>query len=87
VIPDREEIAYLGVAGQRRLLADRVLSARQLVSTCLERIEALEPRLNAFVSLRAAAALEEAEGVQRSIDDGTGGPLAGIPLRSKTSTT
>jgi len=81
--PDREDIAFLGVVGQRRLLAEGLLSARDLVSICVERINALEPRLNAFVAVRAAEALEEAERVQPSIDDGTGGPLAGIPFAIK----
>ena len=77
------DIAFLGVAGQRRLLAEGGLTARQLVSLCLERIEAQDRQLHAFVSLRGGAALEEADRVQRAIDDGTAGPLAGIPFAVK----
>lgn len=80
---DPADVAFLGVVRQRRLLAEGGLSARQLVSLCLERIEAQDRQLHAFVSVRGAAALEEADRVQRALDDGTAGPLAGIPFAVK----
>ncbi len=66
------------------LMREKALSPVDLMKKTLARIEAVNPALNAFVALRAHAALEEAEKVQRQIADGkTPGPLAGIPLGAK----
>jgi Asp-tRNA(Asn)/Glu-tRNA(Gln) amidotransferase A subunit family amidase len=67
-----------------KLMREKALSPVGLMKKTLARIEALNPALNAFVALRAHAALEEAEKIQRQIADGkTPGPLAGIPLGVK----
>ncbi|HEY7537472.1 MAG TPA: amidase [Gaiellaceae bacterium] len=63
----------------RRLRAGE-LSPVEAVGSALERIEALDGRLNAFISLRAEEALAEAELAQRSSDRG---PLWGVPLAVK----
>lgn len=78
------ELAYLSVCEAAELLRSRRLSPRELVGACLERIESLNPRLNAFITVtaepaRAAAARAEAEihrGAYR-------GPLHGIPFALK----
>lgn len=69
-------------------LADAIrngeLSPVALVQSCLDRIDALNPSLNAFVALRREAALEEAAALQRQIVAGKRlGPLAGLPLGVK----
>jgi Asp-tRNA(Asn)/Glu-tRNA(Gln) amidotransferase A subunit family amidase len=56
---------------------DGRVTPRQLVEECLRRIDAANGDLNAVVSLRADAALAEADGHPRS------GPLAGLPLLVK----
>jgi hypothetical protein len=63
----------------RRLRAGE-LSPVEAVGSALERIEALDGRLNAFISLRAEEALAEAELAQRSSGRG---PLWGVPLAVK----
>jgi amidase len=62
----------------------RELSAREVVAAHLERIEAVNPTLNAIVSLRPEAALEEAEAADRRAARGEPtGPLHGLPIAIK----
>jgi Asp-tRNA(Asn)/Glu-tRNA(Gln) amidotransferase A subunit family amidase len=61
----------------------RRVSATELVTMALERIERLNPSLNAVTELRAEGALEDARGLDR---DGADGPLAGLPLLVKDNT-
>jgi amidase len=78
-----EDLAYSGLVRQREMLANRSLEARELMSLYLDRIERLNPRLNAFVSVRADAALRVAEEAQQSLDRGDPRPLLGIPFAIK----
>lgn len=69
-------------------LADAVrngeLSPVALVQSCLDRIDALNPSLNAFVAMRRDEALEEAATLQKLIVAGKRlGPLAGLPVGVK----
>src|SRR5688500_1306971 len=69
-------------------LADEVRtgkrSARELVGGALARIEAVNPVLNAFVSVDAEAALEAAARVDQRVAAGEDpGPLAGVPIGVK----
>ena len=60
------------------------LSPVALVQSCLDRIDALNPSLNAFVALRREEALEEAAALQKLIVAGKRlGPLAGLPVGVK----
>ncbi len=60
------------------------ISARELTQAALDRIEELDPQLNAFVSLDGERALAEAADLdQRMAGEGTVGMLAGIPLAVK----
>jgi amidase len=78
-----EDIAFAGVLGQRELLRNGTLTARELVSLCLDRIEKQQTRLNAFVSTRPHAALAEADRAQEALDRGDTRPLLGIPFAVK----
>jgi len=69
-------------------LADAIrngeLSPIVLVQSCLDRIDALNPSVNAFVAVRREEALEEAAALQRRIVAGKRlGPLAGLPVGVK----
>src|SRR4051812_7583541 len=57
------------------------LSARELVQTSLDAIEALNPELNAFVDVFAEDALAEAE----DIEAGDERPYAGVPIAIKNN--
>lgn len=62
----------------------RRTSARELVTEALARIEAVDPKVNAFVALDAEAALADAATLDERIADGQDvGPLAGIPIGVK----
>ncbi len=60
------------------------VSARELTTAALERIEALEPTLNAFVTVDGERALADADGVDARLAAGEPvGKLAGVPLAVK----
>src|SRR5207249_7170791 len=48
----------------------RRVSPVSLVESCLARIEAVEPRLNAFITVTAELALEQARQAEREIETG-----------------
>jgi amidase len=64
---------------QAELVRSGEISARELVAAALERIEALQPSLNAFVTLCEERALAEAE----AIAPGDPRPLCGVPIGIK----
>src|SRR5262249_9069407 len=60
------------------------VSPVELVTECLERIEHLQPQLNAFITVTAETALQEARLAEREIQQGAWkGPLHGIPVGVK----
>ncbi|MDD9996032.1 MAG: amidase family protein, partial [Dehalococcoidia bacterium] len=59
------------------------LSSRELTASVLDRIDAVEPAIGAFVTVTADRALEQAERADRRIAAGTAGPLTGIPVQLK----
>src|ERR1700681_1667983 len=62
----------------------RALSAVELTTDCLARIERLNPKLNAFISVTAESALAAARQAEAEIRSGDWrGPLHGIPLALK----
>ena len=66
---------------------ERSVSAHELVSESLRRIDALDPDLGAVVAIRAEEALEDARGLDAAIANGAeAGALAGLPLLVKDMT-
>lgn len=67
-----------------RLLASGELSPVELARACLERIEALDPGINAFALVDADSALDEARWAERELLAGRArGPLHGVPFAVK----
>jgi aspartyl-tRNA(Asn)/glutamyl-tRNA(Gln) amidotransferase subunit A len=65
-------------------IRSRSVSPVELTHDCLDRIEKLNPTLNAFISVTAESALERARLAEREIFRGTYlGPLHGIPIGIK----
>jgi aspartyl-tRNA(Asn)/glutamyl-tRNA(Gln) amidotransferase subunit A len=72
-------VLELGAMVQRR-----EISARELTEHALDRIAALDGRLNAFVAVDGEAALDRAAAVDEAVAGGRApGPLAGVPLAVK----
>lgn len=62
----------------------REISPVDLVRQCLEKIDRLNPTLNAFITVTAESALAEAQKAEREIQSGKRrGPLHGIPIGLK----
>ena len=70
-----DELAFLTATEQAELVRRGEVTPRELVELYLERIERLDPELNAFVTVcgEAAVAAEPADG-----------PFRGVPSRSRT---
>ncbi|MGA7984099.1 MAG: Asp-tRNA(Asn)/Glu-tRNA(Gln) amidotransferase subunit GatA [Burkholderiales bacterium] len=64
-------------------LAARQVSSRELAQTYLDRIAALNPALNAFITVDAEKTLLEAAAADALIAAGNAGPLAGVPIAHK----
>ncbi len=75
-----QELAFAGPAALVELVHAREATPRELVELYLRRIEALDPRLNAFRVMLAEQALTEAD---RLDADRLAGPLAGVPIAVK----
>ncbi len=65
------------------LLQKKEISAVELTRSILDRIEAVEPRIDAFLSVAADTALQQAHTADRMIASGQITPLCGIPLAVK----
>jgi len=72
---------YMGVGDLAAHVRGGELSAREVVTEALERIEALDPTLNAFVEVDADGALAAADG----IEPGDERPCAGVPIAIKAN--
>jgi aspartyl-tRNA(Asn)/glutamyl-tRNA(Gln) amidotransferase subunit A len=81
------ELAYLTIEGVARLLRRKQISSAELVEAALQRIERLNPSLNAFITVVADAARRQALAADRELRRKCGsrahGPLHGIPISLK----
>jgi amidase len=81
--PTDRDLAFAGVARLSGLLRAGEVTPRELVELYLARIERLDPKLNAFVSVRAEAALAEADAALERLRAGESGALLGVPVAVK----
>ena len=65
------------------MLADQRVSSHELCQTWLDRIAALNPALNAFITVDADKTLAEATLADQMRASGRAGPLTGIPVAHK----
>ena len=75
--------AYMTASELKGLLAARDISPVELVEDTLSRQEALEPKINAFVTRTPEIALEAARVAERAIAAGEAGAIAGLPTSVK----
>ena len=71
------------LAEAARLIAARKLGPVELTRAMFDRIAALDPRLNAFITVTERQALAAARAAERALAAGRRGPLLGIPLAYK----
>ena len=82
-MPD-DELIQLTVAQLGRRIQRKAVSPVEVAQAFLRRIDALEPRLNAFITLLADQALEAAHAAEAEILEGRyRGPFHGIPVGLK----
>lgn len=75
--PSAADLTKLDGIGQAQLIKSGDLSALELVTAALDRVDAVDPKLNAFVDVRPDIALEKVLEVDMSK------PLAGLPYALK----
>ena len=80
----KSESAYWTISETATRLRQRKISAVELAQDAISRIETLNPRLNAFITMIAEQALRDAQAADREIRRGKHrGPLHGIPITLK----
>ncbi len=78
-----DEIAFAGAAKQAEMVRGGEVSPSELVRLCLDRIERLDPQLNAFRAVFAERALLQAEQAEARLKGGDARPLLGVPVAIK----
>ena len=78
------DLSYRSITEAAGLIKERKLSPVELTQACLDRIAAVEPRVQAFVTLLADAAIAAAREAEAAIGRGDDrGPLHGVPIALK----
>ena len=79
-----EELCYLSAGALAAAIRDRDISPLEVTRAVLDRIERLNPRLNAFCTSMAESALEDAHRADDAVASGAElGPLHGVPVSIK----
>ncbi len=77
------DLNKLTIAEAQAKLRERAISSRDLTRACLDRIAAVEPKLNAFITVCEKEALEQADAADKRLATGDAPRLCGIPLGIK----
>lgn len=81
---DKTDLCFTPATELLGAIRDKKLSSVEITSTVLERIAALEPKLNGFAHLAAEEAMVAAASADRALARGDSvGPLHGIPVTIK----
>ena len=85
-IADANAIHYQDATALAALIRTKQLSSREVVQAHLDRIEAVNPKVNAVVTLIAEDALTSADAADKAVAGGAPlGPLHGVPFSIKDS--
>ncbi len=77
-------LAFTSAVEMRRLIGSKGVSVPELVEFFYQRIEQLDPRLNAYLALCPDQAIDQARAAQEAVQRGDSlGPLHGIPVSIK----
>jgi amidase len=78
------DLCYLPATEQRDLLRRRAISARELLVACLDRTEAVNPAVNAIVTMDIEGAMAQAQAADDALARGESlGPLHGLVVAHK----
>ena len=82
---DADDLCWLPATELAALIRRRKVSPVEVVNAVLDRIERLNPHLNAFVTLTADQARRDARAAERALGKrgATLGPLHGVPFSVK----
>jgi amidase len=83
---DAAELVYAGLARQAELVRSGEVTPAELVEASLQRIERIDPQLNAFRVVFAERARAEAEQAGARLKGGDDRPLLGVPVAIKDDT-
>src|SRR5260370_19871455 len=82
--PPASSLTKLSLSEASQLVHGKKISPVELTQACLSRIEELNPKLNAFITVTADSALAQARETESDIQRGRWkGPLHGIPIALK----
>jgi amidase len=85
-LPSTDQVLTLSAREQARLIRQRAISSRELISAQLDRIAAINPVLHAAVEVQAERALADAAAADRQLAAGSPcGPFHGVALSLKDS--
>ncbi|MBM3948765.1 MAG: Asp-tRNA(Asn)/Glu-tRNA(Gln) amidotransferase subunit GatA [SAR202 cluster bacterium] len=79
----KSDLASLTVHQARKLLDSRQASSAELTGALLDRIAAIEPKVDAYLTVTREVALKQADAADMRIAAGEAAPLTGIPLQLK----
>ncbi|HCL24868.1 MAG TPA: Asp-tRNA(Asn)/Glu-tRNA(Gln) amidotransferase GatCAB subunit A [Dehalococcoidia bacterium] len=77
------ELNWLSIQEAHDQLTAKQISSVELTQACLDRIDAVEDRVQSFLALTPKTALAQAAEADRKLAAGEGGPLTGIPVQIK----
>ena len=77
------QLHELTIHAAHDLLQKKEITALELTRSVLDRISAVEPKIDAYLTVAADSALEQAVRADEIISSGRSAPLAGIPLAIK----
>jgi amidase len=81
-----DELIYASVTALAKAIRTKEVSSREVIEAYLQRIEAVNPKLNAVVQLTADTARAEAQAADAAFARGQSkGPLHGVPMTIKDS--
>ena len=77
------ELNWLSIQDAHAQLDSRQISSVELTQSCLDQIDAVEDRVQSFLTLTPEIALAQAAEADRMLAAGQGGPLTGVPVQIK----
>ncbi len=77
------DLTYQPIAVLSKKLASGEVSSKDITLHLLDRIERLNPAINAFIRMEKESAVRDAEEADKKIASGKSGPLLGVPIAVK----